>query len=243
MLHKINELVGYNDIEDVFIFIVKGYYLSNGWWCDPKDGGEKVFKILPEDLQDIEEWKAKNEYLYKRKILPFSVRKETTRILSEHLEHFLNPYNDPRIYTAKEVTFDYATGHTVRVDYMRFLPKNNSADGIEQGAFYCYEVKSSVEDFHSPNGHNFIGDYNYYVMPEEVFKQVKEEIQGKYGGYVGVYVPEWNGLACVKKARKKERTRSTAEMLLMMFRSSNRELFTRKTKKKEQVDIEIGDTS
>lgn len=153
-----------------------------------------------------------------------STRQETTKMLSEYLEHFLNPHNDPRIYTAREVTFDYASAHRIRVDYMRFLPKNNSADGIEQGVFYCYEIKSSGEDFHSPNGHNFLGDYNYYVMPEEVYKQVKEEIQERYNGYVGVYVPEWNGLSCIKKARKKERERSTAEMLLMMFRSSNREL-------------------
>ncbi len=27
--------------------------------------------------------------------------------------------------------------------------------GIEKGD-YCYEVKSSVEDFHSKNGHNFL---------------------------------------------------------------------------------------
>ena len=32
---------------------------------------------------------------------------------------------------------------------------------IEKGDFYCYEVKSSVADFHSKNGHNFIGDWNY----------------------------------------------------------------------------------
>lgn len=163
-----------------------------------------------------------------------SKRPEITRELSKKLEHYLNPDNDPRIYTAKEVTFDYSSAHKVRVDYMRFLPRNNSADGIEQGAFYCYEVKSSVEDFHSPNGHNFLGDYNYYVMPEEVYEQVKEEIQDRYNGYVGVYMPDWDGLSCVKKAKRKERERSTEEMLLMMFRSSNRELYKRKEKEEQQ---------
>lgn len=34
-------------------------------------------------------------------------------------------------------------------------------------------MKSSVEDFKSPNGHNFIADYNYYVMPADVFDAVK----------------------------------------------------------------------
>lgn len=34
----------------------------------------------------------------------------------------------------------------------------------------------------------------------------------------------WKPLKCVKKARQVTRKRSVAEMLLMMFRSSNREL-------------------
>ena len=95
-------------------------------------------------------------------------RRETTRILSLSLEKHITPYNDTRIYMASEVTFDYATSHAVRVDYIQFKPLNNTVSGIEKGDFYCFEVKSSVEDFHSKNGHNFLGDYNYYVMPEEV---------------------------------------------------------------------------
>lgn len=95
-------------------------------------------------------------------------RGETTKFLSDLAEKLINPHNDPRIYWAREVTFDYATTRAVRVDYMKFKPVNNTVSGIEKGDFYCYEVKSSVEDFRSKNGHNFIGDYNYYVMPHDV---------------------------------------------------------------------------
>ena len=109
---------------------------------------------------------------------------------------------------------------------MRFIPKNNTVSGIEKGDFYCYEVKSCAEDFHSKNGHNFLGDMNYYVMPEDVYEQVKNEIPYK----VGVYVPdgmnyrgEWYDLKCVKKAKRQDRKRPVAEMLLMMFRSAARE--------------------
>lgn len=90
-----------------------------------------------------------------------SKRPEVTKELSLALERYINPKNDTRIYMAKEVTFDYATGHAIRVDYMRFKPVNNTVSGIEKGDFYCYEIKSSVEDFHSGHGLNFIGDYNY----------------------------------------------------------------------------------
>lgn len=155
-----------------------------------------------------------------------SSRPEITALLSLSILKHINPNNDPRIYWAREVTFDHYTSKAVRVDYMRFKPVNNTVSGIEKGDFYCYEVKSSVEDFHSKNGHNFLGDYNYYVMPEEVFLQIEKEIP--YG--IGVYIPagknyrgEWLDLKSVKKAIRKDRTRPVSEMLLMMFRSAARE--------------------
>lgn len=146
-------------------------------------------------------------------------RGEITKTLSEMTEKLINPYNDPRIYWAKEVTFDYSSAHAVRVDYMKFKPVNNTVGGIEKGDFYCYEVKSSVEDFHSKNGHNFIGDFNYYIMPEEVYATVSLEIPYK----VGVYCPDGSELRSAKKAKRKDRERPVSEMLLMMFRSAARE--------------------
>ena len=141
--------------------------------------------------------------------------------LSDRLEKYIDPSHDPRIYWAKEVTFDYASGETKRVDYMRYKPLNNSVSGIEKGDFYCYEIKSSIEDFHSQNGHNFLGDYNYYVMREEVFEHVKDKI----GFAIGVLVPDKSsGLKVVRKAHRRDRNRPTSEMLLMMWRSSRREL-------------------
>ncbi len=146
-------------------------------------------------------------------------RGETTKFLSELAEKLINPTHDPRIYWAKEVTFDYSTTHAVRVDYMKFTPVNNTVSGIEKGDFYCYEVKSSVEDFHSKNGHNFIGDFNYYITPDEAYAAVSLEIPYK----VGVYCPEGTELRSVKKAKRKNRERPVSEMLLMMFRSAARD--------------------
>lgn len=147
-------------------------------------------------------------------------RPETTAALSTLLEKHIDPHNDPRIYWAKEVTFDYATTPPLRVDYMLFKPVNNTVSGIEKGDFYCFEIKSSVEDFRSKHGHNFIGDLNYYVMMEDVYEAIKAEIPY----YIGVYIPGKFGLKIVKKARRRDRTRPVGEMLLMMWRSSRREL-------------------
>lgn len=155
-------------------------------------------------------------------------RSEITKRLSELTEKYINPNRDTRIYWAREVTFDYGTDHQIRVDYMKFKPVNNSVSGIEKGDFYCFEIKSSVEDFNSKNGHNFIGDYNYYVMPESVYIQVKDKIPYR----VGVLVPDdsWDifkTLKCVKKVHRQDRARPVSEMLLMMFRSANRDRRTR----------------
>lgn len=38
----------------------------------------------------------------------------------------------------------------------------------------CYEIKISVSDFKSKHGHNLKGDYNYYVISEEVFNWLKK---------------------------------------------------------------------
>ena len=151
-------------------------------------------------------------------------RKEVTQRLSLLTEKYINPHNDPRIYWSREVTFDYASAHPIRVDYMKFKPINNTVSGIEKGDFYCFEVKSSVEDFKSKNGHNFIGDYNYYVMPAVVYEEVKALVPY----HVGVLTPTDDGfeqsfLSVTTKARRKDRERPVCEMLLMMFRSSKRD--------------------
>lgn len=121
--------------------------------------------------------------------------------------------------TDKEVTFDYSTNHAVRVDYMRYKPVNNTVSGIEKGDFYCYEVKSSVEDFRSGHGLNFLGDYNYLVMPEKIYATISLEVPH----YVGVYVLDGTELTCIKKAKRHDRSRPVSEMLLMMFRSAARD--------------------
>ena len=45
-------------------------------------------------------------------------RPEITAMLSLSIQRHICPDNDPRIYWAREVTFDYATMNAVRVDFM-----------------------------------------------------------------------------------------------------------------------------
>ena len=54
-------------------------------------------------------------------------------------------------------------------------------DKQETVAVICFEIKISISDFKSKNGHNFIGNLNYYVMPYELYKNVKEIIPANIG--------------------------------------------------------------
>lgn len=78
-----------------------------------------------------------------------------------------------------------------RVDYMTYNTK---------GEFRCYEIKVAKDDFHSPCHNSFVGDFNYYVMPKELYEQVKEEIPD----WVGVYVSsDGKYVSCMKRAKRR----------------------------------------
>lgn len=77
-----------------------------------------------------------------------------------------------------------------RVDYMTY---------DTQGDFRCYEIKVTKADFHSLCKKSFVGHLNYYVMPEELYHEVKNEIPND----VGVWAMDKFGLSIVKRARRR----------------------------------------
>lgn len=93
-----------------------------------------------------------------------------------------------------------------RVDYMTYNTK---------GEWRCYEIKVSKADFHSKAKKSFIGHYNYYVMTDELYEQVKEEIPDYIGVYCGRYLK--------KRPRKQELKIDNQTLLNSMIRSLSRE--------------------
>lgn len=65
----------------------------------------------------------------------------------------------------------------------------------------CYEIKVSKSDFHSSNGHNFVGNANYYVMPKELYLQVKDEIPEHVGVIIHEVTDKVNRLRKAKEAK------------------------------------------
>ena len=52
----------------------------------------------------------------------------------------------------------------------KVISKNNARYVI------CFEIKISVEDFCSKNGHNFVGNLNYYVVPKQLVNNIKDKV-------------------------------------------------------------------
>jgi hypothetical protein len=94
-----------------------------------------------------------------------------------------------------------------RVDYMTYDTK---------GIFRCYEVKVSKADFHSKASKTFVGHFNYYVMPAELYEKVEAEIPAN----IGVYV---NG-CCVKNPKRQQLTVDAQTLKDSLIRSLSREV-------------------
>lgn len=94
-----------------------------------------------------------------------------------------------------------------RVDYMTYDTK---------GIWRCYEIKVSKTDFHSKAHNTFVGNFNYYVMPKELYEEVKEEIPSHIGIHCGDY--------CIKNAKKQELGVNVEVLKDSFIRSLSREV-------------------
>lgn len=91
------------------------------------------------------------------------------------------------LFSCFEVTIGFNSKNPERVDYITYDTK---------GIWRCYEIKVSKADFHSKAKKTFIGHYNYYVMPKELYEEVKDEIPKHIGVHTSSY--------CIKNAKKQD---------------------------------------
>lgn len=118
-----------------------------------------------------------------------------------------------------------------------------------QREIYCYEIKQSVQDFHSKNKLSFFGNKNYFVMPYELYEKVKCEIPYGIGVYVAIdrleekteetinqygakIIKHWvepidgmNKLCCIKSAKKVDLKADKEVILSSMLRSMQRDRY------------------
>ncbi|CAJ1190234.1 hypothetical protein FD33_GL000333 [Companilactobacillus paralimentarius DSM 13238 = JCM 10415] len=94
--------------------------------------------------------------------------------LTKNLESTLYQYcKEQGSYVVEEVSMPDDKGI---VDTLSYQQLRN--DQIE---WRCYELKVTKSDFHSKAKLSFIGNYNYFVLPQKLFEEVADEIPSHIG--------------------------------------------------------------
>lgn len=157
------------------------------------------------------------------------------------------------VFICPECTFERAWINDIpancSIKEFNFNPKYNQIEGKHirseivdilelnsQKGWICYEIKISKSDFHSNAIKSFVGNYNYYLMPEDLYEQVKKEIPKE----IGVYTYNGRILNLSKKARKQELVDGIDEQLNYgMIRALDRERVKQKEKIKSSILKEL----
>lgn len=79
----------------------------------------------------------------------------------------------------------------------------------------CFEIKISKSDFKSKHGHNFIGNQNYYVVPNELFSEIKDLVPEDIGILVFLHKGQYYGLRTKRRAQFREMTDEDQKWLLL----------------------------
>lgn len=108
-----------------------------------------------------------------------------------------------------EVTIGWFGGE--RVDYLTYST---------EGEFRCYEIKATKSDFYSKAQKTFCGHFNYFVMPQELYEQVKSDIPP----HVGVYTCSGRFANSVRKAKRVELSIDEKILKDSLIRSLSREV-------------------
>lgn len=91
--------------------------------------------------------------------------------------------------------------------------------------FRCYEIKVSKSDFYSDARLSFHGDYNLFVLTQELWETVKDDIPDNIG--VLVYTPEnykdSKKFTQVKRSKKTKRALSETQFLSDYLVSASRD--------------------
>ncbi|MGM0238491.1 hypothetical protein [Enterococcus sp. AZ103] len=155
-------------------------------------------------------------------------RSEITEELSNLVRKKLSNTSN---FWAEEVELDFGK---YRVDFIGFKPHDILRLGmgpvaIDKGIFSFYEVKSSMADFTSGFGKNFLGDENYLVCERNLADQLHQKEMLPQG--VKVLVPNKPKTALIVAfdtsncfGKWESRTKTSSELLWNMIsaRKSNK---------------------
>lgn len=94
----------------------------------------------------------------------------------------------------------------------------------------CYEIKVSKKDFYSKAKLTFVGHFNYYVMPIELYDMVKKDIPKDVGvlvytSFVNMVGDIRSNIEVMKKPMRVPLKVPTEQLASRFITSSHRELY------------------
>lgn len=75
----------------------------------------------------------------------------------------------------------------------------------------CFEIKITKSDFKSKNGHNFVGNLNYYVIPAELYEAIKDDVPEG----IGIILYNDGGLRRKRDATFREMTEEDQKWMIL----------------------------
>lgn len=98
-----------------------------------------------------------------------------------------------------------------------------SESGTPKVLITCFEIKVTKADFKSTHGHNFVGNMNYYAIPEEIYKDVEPLIPPDIGVLV-YYHNDYYGLRTRRRPTFRDMTDEDQKwMILSVLKRIRRE--------------------
>ena len=100
------------------------------------------------------------------------------------------------------------------------------------GIYRAYEIKKDKADFYSGCAWSWIGNYNYFIMPYDLYNEVKQDVPDG----IGVWVTReyTKDMECIKRPKYKELLCSKEDMMFSLMQAMSREYKKyRKLKEKE----------
>jgi hypothetical protein len=86
-----------------------------------------------------------------------------------------------------------------------------------KGYWRFYELKLTKSDFHSTSKVTFLGHYNYYVMPIDLYNEVADEIPEHVGVYCVYTRGNYHYIGGCKKRAKKQELQIEHDLLMFSF--------------------------
>jgi len=93
----------------------------------------------------------------------------------------------------------------------RFVREQGTADIL----ITCFEIKVTKSDFKSKNGHNFVGNCNYYIIPKELYGSVADMVPEDIGIILYLHAGSYIGLRRKKECAFRQLTDEAQKWLVL----------------------------